>query len=150
MTPLCVFISWLNAHSLINYFILNARVSGVRICYNFAGLPCLNNLTSTCPLLISRGSNKVIIVRNWNRWQLILLVIILFHSFILHKTIFFSPVLQCLQSCASSMSSRLQFWMLHGPQDLHSSILGMDIYMKYTNLFYKNNFMNLVWIVHFF
>ena len=29
--PLRVFISWLTAHSLINYFTLNARVSGVRI-----------------------------------------------------------------------------------------------------------------------
>ena len=28
----CVFISWLTAHSLINYFTLKARVSGVRIC----------------------------------------------------------------------------------------------------------------------
>ena len=30
----CIFISWLTAHSLINYFTLNARVSGVRM-FNF-------------------------------------------------------------------------------------------------------------------
>ena len=33
--PLCVFISWLTAHSLINYFTLDAPVSGVRMAIFF-------------------------------------------------------------------------------------------------------------------